>query len=468
MTTLSSIFGIDLSPRPDLKFGARLRRQFEQPEFDREVATYIQQLRELFEGKSEDENERSAHLLKVWKQKKAMILTQSVAPSDTLVAMLLAECGRVGLLDTLPAGHGPEHFLSEMRDIHRFVCATELDFIDDLERTIALCAGLLHDIGNAVVDRYAEQTNFTSHAEAGAWVLERVTTHIFALSPDMTQLIQYAMAAHTHYLKSITKTRNGNTFVQAPYPRLLLSHTAGDLWAIKLVRMADREQLKGLTVILRNITIHTKSIVNMSDDTFEAVSESEKSDFLWRFAVPGSDQSYLEKYPAVTSIFESALRFADKFDESNAYTEYDTAAFYQSNNTQKADIQAALALMQHTATTTKIKESFLVRKTLILSHFLAFLRHIDPAADIETVRHDFALKFEWLPPHIQAAWLSLMEQYTLPDGMYAQFLQHSFAHNAHTSWASHTSLLNASLAQVESMIQRSEHYILRYYHMQQK
>ncbi|MFH0814843.1 MAG: hypothetical protein V1902_02035 [Candidatus Falkowbacteria bacterium] len=116
-------------------------------------------------------------------------------------------------------GHGLGHLVRDYVNALRLFSKLEAD---PSHLFVALLGGIFHDIGCAVVERYAESKRAVRHAEAGALLLSDLfAVDSCGLNSGEQLLVAYAIAAHTHYLKPQTVVcGDGVSREVAPYKDL--------------------------------------------------------------------------------------------------------------------------------------------------------------------------------------------------------------------------------------------------------
>ena len=112
-------------------------------------------------------------------------------------------------IERAPAGHGISHLnqdiLTAMAIYNDSSFPRETLFASDF--WAGILGGILHDIGNSVVPRYADYQRRSGHAEIAAWITFNLLEGIF--SNPFRLLIAYAISAHTHYTKPVTIAGKG-------------------------------------------------------------------------------------------------------------------------------------------------------------------------------------------------------------------------------------------------------------------
>ena len=156
-------------------------------------------------------------------------------------------------------GHGPGHQIRDFVNAVRMVSMwdeSDLSGPDAKHLFLGIVAGSLHDIGVALVPRYMEnQRQLTKHAEVSSLLLGMCLKGANANEAEK-KLLQYAVAAHTHYLKD----RDVNGMTIAPYKDTYSDGTP--IWFVWIPRWVDRLDLSGPMLVGR----HFLTLVNAHKD----------------------------------------------------------------------------------------------------------------------------------------------------------------------------------------------------------
>jgi len=111
-----------------------------------------------------------------------------------------------------PTGHGLSHLIQDAL-VAMAIHEDDIDIFDNNEIVYVsdywagLIGGVLHDLGNAIVPRYADYQRRAGHAEVIAWRVYHLLEPY--LSEPMRDLLGYVIAAHTHYTKPIVIAGQG-------------------------------------------------------------------------------------------------------------------------------------------------------------------------------------------------------------------------------------------------------------------
>lgn len=173
----------------------------------------------------------------------------------TVVHMALAQLQAMGVsLEGKDPGHGVGHMLRDYVNALRLFSSLDTKYPKDI--FVGFVAGCLHDIGCTQMYRYDESSRVVRHAEVGALLLRDILEQgSFGLSEAEILLVQYAVAAHTHYLKAMTvKTEDGSEKTIQPYVDEINHVPVYGFW---LPRWVDRLDGNGAMLVARHfLTLH--------------------------------------------------------------------------------------------------------------------------------------------------------------------------------------------------------------------
>lgn len=143
-------------------------------------------------------------------------------------------------------GHGPGHWARDYINAIRllahhsmWVGRTEVEIVS------GFVAAVLHDVGNAVVERYRDANTPVRHAEVGALLLQEIFRSDPCGLTDAEQVgVLWGVAAHTHFLKpqEVNWTVMNTTITVTPYED---SHNGRPLYGVVFPRMVDRNDCSG-------------------------------------------------------------------------------------------------------------------------------------------------------------------------------------------------------------------------------
>ncbi|OGF30926.1 hypothetical protein A2533_03385 [Candidatus Falkowbacteria bacterium RIFOXYD2_FULL_35_9] len=147
-------------------------------------------------------------------------------------------------------GHGKGHLIRDY--VNALLLFSHLK-ADQKQVFIGFIAGVLHDIGCAVVQRYEERSRVIRHAEAAAILLHYVFEEVgekLGLNREEKFLIEYCVAAHTHYTRDFeVETSTGEKVVIQPY---VDTDDQGPIWAVWFTRWVDRLDCNGPSYFVRH------------------------------------------------------------------------------------------------------------------------------------------------------------------------------------------------------------------------
>ncbi len=171
---------------------------------------------------------------------------------------------KLGLpINEIEPGHSLGHIIRDY--CHAMMLVKKIDEIDPKHLFIGAVAGALHDVGCALVERYSETETTLRHAEASSLLLDLIfSEYVFGLNDAEKILIQYAVAAHTNYLKPITILgKDGVSRLIEPYQDM-----DGDkpIFGIHLPRWVDRLDTSGPCFVGRHYYTLIKSHKNFGEE----------------------------------------------------------------------------------------------------------------------------------------------------------------------------------------------------------
>ncbi len=138
--------------------------------------------------------------------------------------------------------HGVGHLIRDY--IHTLTLVENLD-AHPKHLFVGGIAGMLHDTGCCLVERFNESGKRIKHAEAGALLFDYVTEQVSSgLNDAERTIISHAIAAHAHYRQSeIVTGSNGKKYVVEPYQEL--DDKGQPLLEVWLPRWIDRLDCSG-------------------------------------------------------------------------------------------------------------------------------------------------------------------------------------------------------------------------------
>lgn len=163
-------------------------------------------------------------------------------------------------------GHGVGHIARDWINALRLMHNGPFDELSHADIFVGFLGGVLHDIGCALIPRYAEATRAVRHAEAGALILRELHFgNLSGLGDTEIDLVCLAVAGHTHYLRSQTVVcADGVTRTVEPWLDMIGDKPFYPAW---LTRWVDRLDCNGPAFVAR----HFLTLGEEHDD-FDGVS----------------------------------------------------------------------------------------------------------------------------------------------------------------------------------------------------
>ncbi|HUA13537.1 MAG TPA: hypothetical protein VL989_03500 [Candidatus Sulfotelmatobacter sp.] len=285
-------------------------------------------------------NLKELETLEGWKAVKSRAETEVDALPDDYLDQLLARTAP--LIRSLPTGHSKGHFLRDTIHLTGNIKDPAVaGSLDSTELIAGITAGIFHDIGVSIVDRYQDQQRVGAHAEVGARLFSSVGQDI--VPPNLSKLIQYSIAAHTHYLKPRElKLIGGEVSTAEPYDDT--TDGEGDRTAVWLARQSDRRDASGVPFIVRNALLRADPVQDFDGEKFIELQSREES-FKTQF---GLGPEAIDK-----GILQHCLNYAVNFYRDNPYTSHDTQYFTETLITPSVE---DLALFLSVVSPDKAKE----------------------------------------------------------------------------------------------------------------
>lgn len=306
-------------------------------------------------------------------------------------------------VDLIPVGHSQGHvyrdFISSMVNLRD----PELKNVDDVEKMVGILAGTFHDIGNSVVNRYEETKRFSGHAEVGAYLFGDLASDL--IPPNILKLIQYAIAAHTHYTNemSITKKENDKeeTLLKRPYQDEVIDGNRIGVW---LARGADRVDAQGVQMVARHIMVKAQPTEDYDPSSgFHKVKEDELEDFKHQFSPVLRTDGYrlaLSDENKTKNVLEHMKMYRDSALQKTIYSQNDSNYFTENLIAPAAGEQMEFveAVLEETEVLDKkdIESAF--------EDFYALCRVIEPGKDIDDVIGLLKNKFAILSDKEKSHW----------------------------------------------------------------
>jgi hypothetical protein len=269
-----------------------------------------------------------------WKILKEKAYDEAEKLPDNILMQLFTRI--TPFIDNMPAGHSKAHVMRDVINLSLLYSDPEIQRkYDRVELMVGTLAGIFHDIGNAVQERYDDTKRFAGHAETGAYLFGKIAEDLLEDAPNMLKLIQYSIAAHTHYDHDITikKTIDGTEITEVRKSYTPYDTVEGkDKQGIWLTRKADRLDLL-FPLILRHALTKTVPTADYSGEgEFHEANIDEIQGFKLQFSTKNRTENERKKTHTkaeqTPSVIEHVnILFKSFFDKKNIYTKYDTSYF---------------------------------------------------------------------------------------------------------------------------------------------
>jgi len=316
-------------------------------------------------------------------------------------------------LNNLPGGHSKNH---AYRDLINSVLISQDPWVrnlDDVEKFIGMLGGTFHDIGNSVSGRYEETKNFSGHAERGAYLFGELTKDL--LPSNLLKLTQFAIAAHTNYLKDIPippKMVNGEekAIIKKPYNQTMdeQNNKAG-VW---LTQWADRLDAQGVQMFVRHAITKAEPTEDYdASEGFHKIKEDDIKDFVHHLNPVLRNQDFA----GGRTVLEHITMFKNSALNKSVYSQHDTPYFTE-------ELVRPSAIEQEKFIQKVLKETPVMTDEQIdknFETFYALCKQVDAGSNIETVIELFKRKFPYLSREQRIHWAN---GFTVLPGLYNQML----------------------------------------------
>lgn len=238
-------------------------------------------------------------------------------------------------MEVLPAGHSKRHLYRDFITSMILLQDPWVKNLDEVEKFVGVMAGTFHDIGNSVVNRYEETKRFAGHAETGAFLFGETVKDL--VPPNLLKLVQFAIAAHTHYTRDIEvkKVVNGEekTVIKKPYDDILeKDNNKAGIW---LARWADRLDAQGVQAFVRHVLTKAEPAEHYDQEGFHVIGEDEEKDFRHHLTPSLRTKGFTNGRNAL----EHITMFRDSALGTSVYSKHDTRFFTEELVMPNADEQ---------------------------------------------------------------------------------------------------------------------------------
>lgn len=302
-------------------------------------------------------------------------------------------------INELPAGHGKGHLYRDIISITSILHDPELRKYDNVELFVGILGGVFHDIGNSVVERYAESRNFSGHAEVGAYLFGIKAKQI--LPPNLCILTQFVIAAHTHYLNELSITKNKKTLTRQVYEDTIID---GNKVAVLLARQSDRSDILGIPGVIRHSLTKITPTQDLSEGGFQEIHEDELEDFKHQFTPTIRTKEYRDSLPSIqeksTNVLEHLKMFADSNDGKTPYSRNDSDYVREVILNHEA-LQQYLFITQDVSLTEKFSND---ERNEAFERFFTVCQLFEPSKETNELINLFRKRFQLLSTEQQNHW----------------------------------------------------------------
>lgn len=360
------------------------RTYFASPEKDLAVFKSIASLREGIE-KPED-----------WAKTKELAKKELETVPDDIIPKIFEKLNLY--MEVLPAGHSKRHLYRDFITSMILLQDPWVKNLDEVEKFVGVMAGTFHDIGNSVVNRYEETKRFAGHAETGAFLFGEVVKDLLPQSPSLMKLVQFAIAAHTHYTRDIEVKRvvNGGeiTVIKKPYDDTLdKDNNKAGIW---LARWADRLDVQGVQAFVRHAITKAEPTEDYDQEGFHQIEKGEIEDFRHHLA----PTMRTENFAGGRNTLEHITMFRDSALGTSVYSKHDTPFFTEELVMPNADEQKEFIDKVVSSTGVSTKE----QREKNFNIFYDMCRLVDGGSNIEEVIELFKRKFEFMSDEQLSHW----------------------------------------------------------------
>lgn len=289
-------------------------------------------------------------------------------------------------MEVLSAGHSKRHLYRDFITSMILLQDPWVKNLDEVEKFVGVMAGTFHDIGNSVVNRYDDKKRFAGHAETGAFLFGETVKDL--VPPNLLKLVQFAIAAHTHYTDDAEAKREVNgeeiTVIKKPYDDILdKDNNKAGIW---LARWADRLDVQGVQAFVRHVLTKAEPTEHYDQEGFHVIGEDEEKDFKHHFTPSLRTKDFIKG----RNVLEHIAMFRDSALGTSVYSKHDTRFFTEELVMPNADEQKEF--MGKVLNPTKVLTEEQRKKNFDV--FYDMCRLVDGGSNIEKVIELLKRKFE--------------------------------------------------------------------------
>ena len=370
-----------------------LRELLRLPEspLDRQIFDQIQTIR------------NQAESIEGWSEVKAAAQKEVENLPGNILGLLLKSA--TPFIAALPAAHSKGHLardLIHLTEIFHTLSEEDLRKYENVELLVTIFAGTFHDIGNAIVERNEERQRLSGHAEIGAFLFGHIAGTLRPpLPPNLTQLVQLAIAAHTNYQNPIPVPEPNPTTTRKPYDANVVN---GNKLGMRDAQTTDRLEIRSAIQIVRHIvSMSTQPNDVFINGTFRVADTDQQEDFARHFSLDQNEST------GILQFLQKLVRVEG--EPPNHHTKQDTSEIAGLFIEKEAGLQSFIDAVQADAQP--------LDKERVFQGFLRLCGLLEPGSDIDYKMHLLKEKFShFLPQDLQDHWL--MGFQLLTDRLYPQ------------------------------------------------
>ncbi|MFA6536824.1 MAG: hypothetical protein WCT18_00305 [Patescibacteria group bacterium] len=283
-------------------------------------------------------------------------------------------------------GHGAGHLIRDYANALRLF--PDLGITEE-ETFIGFVGGCLHDIGCAIIDRYADSSRVVRHAEAGGLLIRWILQKSGFVNKAELHLIVYCIFAHTHYLKRIEIKNEQGEVVNVINPYVDIYPDGKPFYPVWTTRWVDRLDTNGPAFVGRHYLTLVHPHKDFDGKNFFDVDYAKHMRPLLR-----------NERPDGNTMAEHLRMFANSQNNESPYGEHDFGKMVELRDAYK---ERLLRIIEKTKKTAKFSYIDEIR---ILHEWNVFLVDNVEFSDLtEEIVNELGKNFAKLPVKTRRAWL---------------------------------------------------------------
>ena len=370
------------------------KKYFENDLADDSTFEYIENLRTEVES------------IDLWKETK--VKAQKELPDVPVTVLDILITRFAPFIEQLPTGHGVGHLSRDLINLSQILQDPYIQQQSNVEILVAIIAGIFHDIGNSVIERYDEPNRFTGHAEVGAYLFGQITNDI--IPPNLLKLIQFSISSHTNYLKDLTiikgeGTPQEKTRIRRQYDNTLhQDKNETHKIAVWITQASDRTDALGVPFVIRHILTKAVPTKDYSEGEFHVPADTEEADFMHQFMplirTAGYKQQLITKKDKTSIVLEHFFTYYETTVNKSPYSQYDTP-YFTSNVANENAFDTARFIIAATAKAETYTQS---KREKQFEKFYKLCTILEPAINTKNAIKSLRHKFGWLSESYQNHW----------------------------------------------------------------